>query len=198
MRTLMMCLALGGATMAPALAFAQSATDAALAGRIAAINGLLSGIGTLARQTELSEEQVSVQARKSMEGLVSATEAQRLALAKLGAARERATSARTCPEVSAGRAGERNARDAGMAGAGLAQADARRASAGINPLDPPDPADASSGGEMAALVAVGMPLPPVEPRSASVAGEVRRWSDLRRAASVMAARYAVAREWEGQ
>lgn len=175
---------------APA-AYAQSATDSALATRIAAIGGLLSGIGTLARQTSLSEEQVSVEMRKSVEAHAGMTESQRLALEKLPAAREYATSRRTCPEVSAGRAGNRSVEDAGMAGRGLADLDARRAFAGVGPV-PADSGDHETGGERAALLVVGMPLPPVTPASASVASQARRWGELRRAANVMAARYAIA------
>lgn len=172
---------------------AQSATDSALAARIATVDGLLSGIATMTRQTGLSEEQVSVQLRKSVEGFAGATESQRLALAKLPAAREYATSRRTCPEVSAGRAGNRSVDDAGMMGRSLANSDARRAFAGVGPV--PEAGD-EEGGERATLLAVGMPLPPVTPASASTANQVRRWGELRRAASVMAARYAVAAERE--
>lgn len=171
---------------------AQSATDTALAARIATVDGLLSGIATMTRQTGLSEEQVSAQLRKSVEGFAGATESQRLALAKLPAAREYATSRRTCPEVSAGRAGNRSVDDAGMTGRSLAKSDARRALTGVGPV----PEIGEDGGERATLLAVGMPLPPVTPASASTANQIRRWGELRRAASVMAARYAVAAERE--
>lgn len=176
-------------------AYAQSATDSTLASRVAAVGGLLSGIGTLARQTSLSEEQVSVEMRKSVEAYAGATASQRLALAKLPAAREYATSRRTCPEVSAGRAGNRSVDDAGMAGRGLADSDARRAFAGVGPV-PVGGEDEGTGVETAALLSVGMPLPPVTPASASAASQTRRWGELRRAANVMAARYAIAGERE--
>lgn len=192
-------LALAVIVSAPGTAaLAQSATDAALTGRVAAVGGLLSGIATLARQTGLGEEQGSTGIRKTMEAVTSASESQSLALAKAGVAREYATTSRTCPEVSAGRAFHRGEADAGMAANGLSASDAGQVLAGVDPLRRDVDADGTQGGEKAALLSIGMPLPAVPARSNAVSDEAARIASLRRAARVMTARYAIVSATEAQ
>jgi fluoride ion exporter CrcB/FEX len=191
MRMVLIFAVTGMVLLGNTAARAQAATEAAMGTRIVAINGLLGGFATLARQTGLTEEQRATQSRKTMEAATSTIESQTLAIAKADVAREYATTSRTCPEVSAGRAYYRGGSDAQVAAGGLATTDALRLAGGIDPMRRLDDDDEPQGGTQAALLSVGMPLPPVTAPSNAAADEARRAGELRRAARVMAARYAI-------